>query len=316
MPSLPRPFAAPLPTADELCELLQHGRPAAAATFLDACSFASERSIDVVVLELAGRGFLEPLLIGCLRALVAAAQRAGLLGEVFAIITGTAHYETLRHGLAKDADFPAPLYEALVAARPSFGERELNAPAREFVADIVREDYEHDVLIVPGYTPLDADRPIGVRELPIAQQRLELAAQKFREGLAPLVLLTGGSVHPAGTTVNEALSMREYLVAEGVPAEQILVEPYARHTTTNLRNAGRLQLELGLPRGLVVTGFDRAVFDQAFYLSYKNLSTFADRCRRELGYVVGRLTGIDDHRIAFEPSEDVFRVAKNDPWDA
>ena len=165
-------------------------------------------------------------------------------------------------------------------------------------------------------TPLDAKKPLGVRDLLPAQKRLELTATYFNEGLAPFILVTGGSVHPAGTTENEALSMREYLIEQRIPSEQIIVEPYARHTTTNLRNAGRIQRELGLLRGVIVTGFDSAVFNQAFYLSHQTLSTFADRCRRELGYSVGTLTAIDSNRIAFVPSADVFRKARNDPWDA
>jgi hypothetical protein len=74
------------------------------------------------------------------------------------------------------------------------------------------------------------------------------------------VLVSGGSVHPAGTPLNEALMLREYLLDHGASEEQILVEPHARHTTTNLRNAGRMLRSLGLHSALVVTGFESETF--------------------------------------------------------
>ena len=45
--------------------------------------------------------------------------------------------------------------------------------------------------------------------------------------------------------------MRDYLIERDVPADRILLEPHARHTTTNLRNAGRIMRALGLETGLL-----------------------------------------------------------------
>ena len=47
--------------------------------------------------------------------------------------------------------------------------------------------------------------------------------------------------------------MRQWLIARGVDPARILVEPCARHTTTNLRNAGRMVLAAGAHEALVVT---------------------------------------------------------------
>ena len=72
---------------------------------------------------------------------------------------------------------------------------------------------------------------------------------------------------------------------------------------------------LGLPRGLIVTGFDSPAFSQAFYFGHPTLSTFDLRCRRELGYSVGELEPIDDHHVAFLPSAEVDRPGYDDPLD-
>ena len=55
-------------------------------------------------------------------------------------------------------------------------------------------------------------------------------------------------MHPMLTQFDEAMEMRKELMMQwGVPADAILVDPYARHTTTNLRNAAREVIRYGLP---------------------------------------------------------------------
>lgn len=153
-----------------------------------------------------------------------------------------------------------------------------------------------DVIIVPGYVPLgEVEGKPGVH--PVAEDRLRVASADFRAGLAPLLLVSGGNVHPDGTPFNEALEMKRFLVASGVPASRVLVEPCARHSHTNLRNAGRLMLSLGLSRALVVSSWD-----QSSYFGRPRISSFDARCLADLGYLVGALSRIDDRRTLFLPS--------------
>jgi hypothetical protein len=171
------------------------------------------------------------------------------------------------------------------------------------------------LLIVPGYTPLSARQPVHVADCEPARVRLETALNDLSRQVAPCILCTGGAVHPPGTPVNEALEMRQYLLDRGATPQQILVDPYARHSTTNLRNAGRLMRATEIRTGLIVTGYESEIFDQAFYFAHPILSTFAQRCREELGYLVGELEGVDDHHIAFTPSAEVERLDPRDPID-
>ena len=173
-----------------------------------------------------------------------------------------------------------------------------------------------DLIIVPGFTPIAAQQPLHIDQIPAMQKRVSLAAQAFLDGAAPYVFLTGGSVHPPGTPYNEALMMRALLMDKGVSAGRIIVDPHARHTTTNLRNAGRLMLRHHLSRALIITGFEAPLFSQAFYLGHPNLSTFLLRCLAELGYSVGSLHAIDEHRILFRPAAACLTPDDRDPLDA
>ena len=138
-------------------------------------------------------------------------------------------------------------------------------------------------------------------------------------GTAPFFLLSGGNVHPRGTPYHEGTQMKQALLGMGVPADRILVDPRARSSMTNLRNAGRLLLAHGHRRALVVTLgaglFGSDVFGQDFYFANPDLSTFHLRCERELGYRLGDLEKDGDHRIAFTISPEVTRIAFRDALD-
>lgn len=175
--------------------------------------------------------------------------------------------------------------------------------------------YPYQLIIVPGYTPpgLRRARP-GVH--PIARRRLVEAARAFREGQAPFVLLSGGNVRPRGTPYYEGLEMKPVLVGLGVPADAIIVDARARHSTTNLRNAGRFMLAHGLREALVTApGGGIGPFDQAFYFAHAETSTFHARCERELGYRVGTLHAAGAGRAAYSPAPEVMRIDYRDPLD-
>ena len=123
------------------------------------------------------------------------------------------------------------------------------------------------------------------------------------------LIVSGGAVHSPD---NEAWLMREYLLTRGLPEARLFVEPCARHTTTNLRNAGRMLLHFGVNEALVITS-DRLglspgrIFDQAFYIGRPWLSGFHARCLLALGYRVGHLNWIAPSYIVYRPSKKVLR---------
>ncbi|MDF0709032.1 YdcF family protein [Flagellimonas okinawensis] len=109
---------------------------------------------------------------------------------------------------------------------------------------------------------------------------LQLAMKEYRAKKAPFIIVSGGHVHPYMTPYCEALEMKNELIEEyGVPEAHIIIEPYARHTTTNMRNATRLMVDYGIPleqKSLVVTNPSHS--------EYTGSGTFTERCREELGY--------------------------------
>jgi len=114
------------------------------------------------------------------------------------------------------------------------------------------------------------------------RRHCDLAAARYAAGYAPFIIVSGGNVHPDRTPYNEAVEMKKYLMNQYAIAESaILTEPYARHTTTNLRNAARLALRYGFPleQPLLITTNTY----QTWYMAPAH-GIFGPRCDRELGY--------------------------------
>lgn len=345
----------PIAVADDICEILFHEDAGSQLSRLAALVTEAGASFDATLAELADRDGISKLLprahsteaaslqaamvagvntaegatllagalvdrsLDCDRAmlasLIARANQRGILPALFASIIEGARYERLCTLLLSDGTTDSAALRALAAARPDYGREALNRPALLELRGSATTARKYDLLIVPGYTPVDAAAPIALDDLPPARQRLTLALQQFESGVAPFFFLTGGSVHPPGTPLNEALMMRTFLLAQGVPENRILVDPHARHSTTNIRNAGRLILAEKRTSALIVTGFERSIFAQDFYFSHDTLSTFDARCKKTLGHSVGTLSGVADHLIAYTPVPEVATPNWQDPLD-
>ncbi|MCL2811700.1 MAG: YdcF family protein [Clostridia bacterium] len=68
----------------------------------------------------------------------------------------------------------------------------------------------------------------------------------------PRLIITCGGQGPT-EPMPEGIAMREWLIAQGVPADDILAETESYNTRENLLNAKAMMEELGLTRALVVT---------------------------------------------------------------
>jgi hypothetical protein len=106
--------------------------------------------------------------------------------------------------------------------------------------------------------------------------------------------------------------MKRYLVeSRGIPENAVIMEPQARHTTTNFRNANRLMIRYGFPLNkpsLCVStreqtdyienaGFDRRNLHELGYLPYDG--------KKRLGL----------HEIVFFPVMDCLQLDPGDPLD-
>jgi hypothetical protein len=167
------------------------------------------------------------------------------------------------------------------AARYEPMQTDVNREAIAAIATTHWPSFPYTVIVVPGAGGKDAVTPLS----PAARKRCILAAEAFKNDKAPFLLLSGGYVHPAQTRFSEAIEMKRALIADyHIPASAILVDPHARHTTTNMRNAAREIFRYGIP-------FDRPALmvSDAGQTRYIAAPGFAERCLRELGYVPYRI---------------------------
>jgi uncharacterized SAM-binding protein YcdF (DUF218 family) len=70
------------------------------------------------------------------------------------------------------------------------------------------------------------------RPSPVLRARLDHALGLYREGLAPLMVVTGGV--GTGDTTSEALVGRRYLVARNVPEDAVIAQPEGRSTMASM----------------------------------------------------------------------------------
>lgn len=86
---------------------------------------------------------------------------------------------------------------------------------------------------------------------PVLRARLDHALALYREGLAPTVVVTGGIGE--GDQVSEATVGQQYLAAQGVPRQAIIVRPEGRSTQASIAAVARWAEPLGIRRVLLVS---------------------------------------------------------------
>jgi uncharacterized SAM-binding protein YcdF (DUF218 family) len=104
--------------------------------------------------------------------------------------------------------------------------------------------------------PVDAIVVLGAaqyngRPSPVLRARLEHALGLYREGYAPLIVVTGGVGR--GDTTSEAIVGQRWLVAREVPEEDVVVQPVGRSTTTSMTAVGEWLRQRRLRRVLLVS---------------------------------------------------------------
>lgn len=167
--------------------------------------------------------------------------------------------------------------------------------------------YRYSAILVPGLGPED---PAVVLD-PQGAKRCEEGVKRWRQGLAPFIVVSGGNVHPFKTPYNEAVEMKKYIVEVlKVPAGVVFIEPHARHTTTNLRNTARMIYRFGIPADkpvLIVT--DES---QSSYIAGRMEKT----ALRDLGYLpYQKLKKLSATETEFYPVRTALHADPFDPLD-
>ncbi|KIC94505.1 hypothetical protein OI18_11540 [Flavihumibacter solisilvae] len=184
----------------------------------------------------------------------------------------------------------------------------VNRPAIQKIKTIDWKKFKYSVILVPGAGPDDRETELSAGGM----IRCRIAAARYREGMAPFIIVSGGRVHPYKTKFSEALEMKRYLIEKlNIPENAIILEPHARHTTTNMRNAARLIYHYGMPfekPGLVATASS-----QSYYITDKGLDK---RCQKELGMVPFRnAERLSSTTTVFYPLLEALHINPTEPLD-
>lgn len=184
-----------------------------------------------------------------------------------------------------------------------------NAEGYRRVAHTKWDDYPYSALLVLGYGPTNYDFPLN----PGGKIRLRIAAEKFKQGIAPFLIVSGGKVYPYKTRRVEAYGMKQYLIEEcGIPADRILIEPHARHTTSNIRNTVRILYRAGFPMDKPFL-----VSSSKSHIDYVMSERFEERCRRDMGLVPCRFVRrTEDNFAELLPLAVSLQINDRDPLDA
>src|ERR687895_1194486 len=89
-----------------------------------------------------------------------------------------------------------------------------------------------DAIVVLG-----AAQYVG-RPSPVLRARVDHAVSLWKRGLAPTLILTGGT--GVGDTTSEAAVARKYAMSKGIPARAIVLEVNGRTTSESMRAVARI----------------------------------------------------------------------------
>ena len=182
-----------------------------------------------------------------------------------------------------------------------------NEAAYKMVKQTDWSKYPYTAMLILGASPV-ATEPLSET----GKSRCRTGAELYRKGMAPFIIVSGGHVRPVGTRYSEAVEMRKYLVNElKIPAAAVMVDPYARHTTTNVRNAVRIVWRSGIPA-------DKKMMcvSDIMHVAYVNSPMFTKRCKTELGYMpAADVEQSDLYFLSFRPDLLSLQVNVFDPLD-
>lgn len=102
-----------------------------------------------------------------------------------------------------------------------------------------------DVAIVLGAGTWDGEVS------PVYRERLNHGIWLYENGYADYLILTGGI--GKGNTVSDARAARDYVLSQGVPAEDIFIEETSTITEENLQNAKSIMEQQGFSAAILVS---------------------------------------------------------------
>lgn len=183
----------------------------------------------------------------------------------------------------------------------------VNQPAISQIKKTDWKKYPYSVILVPGAGPEDKETALSAGGM----IRCRLAAIQYLKGQAPFIVVSGGRVHPYKTKFSEAFEMKKFLMETlQIPESAIIMEPHARHTTTNMRNCVRLMFRYGIP--VDKPAMVSTVKSQSYYIT----TVLLERCKKELGYYPYQNgKRLSDTESEFFPNTTSLQIDFDEPLD-
>jgi len=190
-------------------------------------------------------------------------------------------------------------------------EQTVNKAAIKRLQTIPFSKYRFASIVIPGNGPELFTTPIS----PINKMHCDIAADRFLKGWAPVIIVSGGYCYPFQGPYCEAVEMKKYLVSKyHIQESAILIDPHARHTTTNFRNANRLMIRYGIPISQLSVFITTQ--GQSKMVTSTSGRSFDNRNLEELGYLpYQNLTRIDRHCVSYYPVMESLHMDPFDPLD-
>ena len=143
-----------------------------------------------------------------------------------------------------------------------------------------------DAIVVLGAAQYDG------RPSPVLESRLDHALVLYQQGLAPIIVLTGGV--GTGDTTSEALVGKRYLESHNIPAAALVVRPEGRSTVSSMEALYRWLAREGLETVTLVSDpfhmarlrLEANRLDMVAYTSPTRTSPISESLRSELAYYV------------------------------
>ena len=187
-------------------------------------------------------------------------------------------------------------------------EQKENKKAFDKIKQIKWANYTYAAIVIPGNGPELYTTPIS----PDNKIHCDAAAMRYLQGLAPFIITSGGYCYPFRGPYCEAIEMKRYLMNKyNIPEDAIIVDPHARHTTTNFRNANRLIIRYGIP-----VNKPSVFITSKSQHDYVMNDAFDKRNLHELGYLPYRdKKSILNHDIVYYPVWECLHMDPLDPLD-
>ena len=114
-----------------------------------------------------------------------------------------------------------------------------------YMAARSNQERQVDAIVVMGAAQFNG-RPSAV-----LRARLDTTFDVWEDGIAPVIIVTGGKM--PGDQFTESEASRDYLVNLGVPEEAILLENEGRTSQSSLQGVGSIARERGIHSVLIVS---------------------------------------------------------------